>query len=98
MDLTNQVKKFGTYPGKLLKFKQVNDTVRVCFRSLTLASAGEVGGGVRKTKTVHWEARQHTMVLVQKELLLAHTEAVEQSWMDGDRFDKSVGGKLAQSW
>lgn len=30
------------------------------------------------------------MVLVQKELLLAHTEAV-----DGDRFDRSMGGKLA---
>lgn len=51
MDLTNQVKKFGTYPGKLLKFKQVSDMVRVCFRSLTLASVGEEGGGVTKKKT-----------------------------------------------
>lgn len=31
------------------------------------------------------------MVPIQKELLLAHTEAVEESWMDGDRFDRSVG-------
>ena len=60
MDLTNQVKKIGTYPGKLLKFKQVSDMVRLCFRSLTLASVGEEGGGVRKKKTVRWEARQHT--------------------------------------
>lgn len=38
------------------------------------------------------------MAPVQKELLLAHTEAVEESWMGGDRFDRSMGGKLAESW
>lgn len=58
-------------------------------------SVGEEGGGVRKKETVHGEACQHPMVLVQKELLLAHTEAVEESWMDGDRFDRSMGGKVA---
>lgn len=50
---------------------------------------------MRKKETVHGEACQHPMVLVQKELLLAHTEAVEESWMDGDRFDRSMGGKVA---
>lgn len=29
VDLTNQVKKFETDPGKLLKFKQVSDAVRM---------------------------------------------------------------------
>ena len=32
--LTSDVKKFETYPGKLLKFKQMSDMVRCHFRSL----------------------------------------------------------------
>lgn len=52
MDLTNQVKKFGTYPGKLLKFKQVSDMVRVCALDHSLWAMWERReGGVTKKKT-----------------------------------------------